>query len=211
MDTYLRTYFIHIQVSYMISLRFSCRVFFLLFRQEDRMEVENIDTTKQYFEARGGLCTCEWASKKNYGVPVGINGFVTKWDESVDDMHEKIGYMPPAEYQSPRQMSKYALLEQERVRLAKLKVEEEEQLLAQKEKERKATSSIEESRREIILETINLNHKAQEKAKAMKTAAAHDPILSLMIEYDIETRAVFEGIVNIFLFTHSFPESSPPY
>jgi hypothetical protein len=41
----------------------------------------------------------EWAVKYNFGPPVGINGFESKWDEYVDQLHDKLGFMPPAEYQ----------------------------------------------------------------------------------------------------------------
>ena len=85
----------------------------MLFRQKREMSPEEIFDAKKYFEVRGGLKTCDWAEKCDFGVPVGINVFVSKWDESVDDIHDKEGIMPTVEYQSPKQMVKFALLEQE--------------------------------------------------------------------------------------------------
>ena len=101
--------------------------------------------------------------------------------------------MPTAEYQSPKQMVKFALLEQERLRISKLKVEEEERLAVQREIKRKATADAELQRRQSLEETQQKVERAHEKAKEIEAAAVHDPILGLLVKYDIETRSVFEG------------------
>ena len=157
------------------------------------MSPEEIFDAKKYFEVRGGLKTCDWAEKCDFGVPVGINVFVSKWDESVDDIHDKEGIMPTVEYQSPKQMVKFALLEQERLRMNKLKVEEDERVAAQRELERKAAIDTESQRQQSIKETQLKAERANEKAKQIEAAAIHDPILGLLLKYDIETRSVFEG------------------
>ena len=174
---------------YFVCIRF----FFLLFRQQKEISTHEILGAKQYFEARGGLRTCEWAEKCNLGVPIGVNVFISKWDESVDDIHDKGGIMPTAEYQSPKQMVKFALLEQERIRISKLKAEEEERALFQRELERKAAIDAELQQQQALEEVQQKAEKAQEKAKQVEAAAVNDPILGLMIKYDIETKSVFEG------------------
>ena len=157
------------------------------------MESDEILDAKNYFEVRGGLRTCEWAERCDFSVPIGINCFVSKWDESVDDIHDKEGIMPPAEYQSPKQMVKFALLEQERVRVSRLKVEEEERLAAQREVEKKAAIDAELQRRQSHEETQQKVERAHERAKEIEATAINDPILGLLVKYDIETRSVFEG------------------
>jgi hypothetical protein len=37
-------------------------------------------------------------------VPCGLEAFLSQWDETVDKLHENMGYSPPQQYQSPAQI-----------------------------------------------------------------------------------------------------------
>lgn len=84
------------------------RYMFLLFRQKNPMSAIQIGDATEYFNSRGQLRSCEWARSPGVGMgaPVGFNGFVSGWSPYVDLIHEKVGFMPPEEFQSPAQKEK---------------------------------------------------------------------------------------------------------
>lgn len=51
----------------------------------------------------GGLKAAKWARDQGLGEPVSVLAYEASWDESVDDLHESLGFMPPEEYRSPKQ------------------------------------------------------------------------------------------------------------
>lgn len=56
---------------------------------------------------RGGKKAAVAAKAAGLGDPVAIGGFVSEWDESVDALHEAIGFLPPGQYRSPKQIEKH--------------------------------------------------------------------------------------------------------
>ena len=157
-----------------------------MFQQPRFFEEEDIDRCKEYFTSRGGLNVCGWAIDNDFGLPIGVNGFITEWDECVDDIHEQLKYMPPPEYQSPRQREKELL----RQRLVQ---EEQRRQMAQLEAERLSMEISEVSTLESRAVYRRQAEEAEKRAEEIKAAAKHDPILSLMLRFDVETREIFEG------------------
>ena len=81
------------------------RHFFVLFMQGEKfLNAEEVVEAEAYFKQRGGLRICQWAEEQGFGLPVGINGFQTKWSAYCDEVHKEPGFMPPAEYRSPGQV-----------------------------------------------------------------------------------------------------------
>lgn len=77
---------------------------FLVYKQASKFDAENVSEATNYFSNRGGLKAHEFfGEKKGLGVPVGARSFQAAWDESIDELHKKIGFLPPEEYRSPAQ------------------------------------------------------------------------------------------------------------
>lgn len=169
------------------------RYIFLLFRQDGEMLSGDIEDSRVSFEGRTGFCMCEWALRKGFGKPIGVNFFESTWSKHCDAVHEKLGYMPPPEYRSEAQQIKFANLEQERVLLAANQARQDLTMQAKKEQERRELADAEQLRLDQALEAQQQLERAQAKAKSMEQAALTDPILALCIKHDIETRAVFQG------------------
>ena len=169
------------------------RYLFLLFKQDKKVSDEEIEDTRHFFQDRVKFDVCTWADSRNFGRPVGVNGFESKWDEFVDEVHEQLRFMPPPEYQSPTQKVKFSVLEQERARMAKIQHEEDERQAILLEAERRALVQTEEGRREARAKEEERMRKAKEKAQLMEESSKSDPVLALMIKYEVETREIFEG------------------
>ena len=84
------------------------RYLILLFKQKGIFSLAKIEDAKSYFSARGGLSCCQWASDSGLGLPIGFDGFTSAWSPFVDEIHERVGFLPPAEFQSPNQKIKAA-------------------------------------------------------------------------------------------------------
>lgn len=70
-----------------------------------RLTQEDINKSRQYFEQRGGLSANHWATNlMNVNFPIAMNAYQAEWDESVDELHKVIGFMPPLKYRSPSQL-----------------------------------------------------------------------------------------------------------
>ena len=76
---------------------------FLLFNQSSDFTPDEFDALDEMFSHRGNFSHIELMQRFHLGVPVGINGFYTAWDDTCDLLHEEMGYTPPAEYFSHKQ------------------------------------------------------------------------------------------------------------
>lgn len=47
---------------------------------------------------------CSWANEQGFQLPVGINGFQSKWSSFCDEVHKSMGFLPPPEHRSPGQI-----------------------------------------------------------------------------------------------------------
>jgi phosphatidylethanolamine-binding protein len=79
------------------------RYVFLLYEQPAGSTPE---TLVEAFEGRGGKRAHLAATAAGLGPVASINWYQAQWDESVDALHDAIGFMPPADFQSPYQTSK---------------------------------------------------------------------------------------------------------
>lgn len=80
----------------------------MLFRQQGTFSEEQIEAFKSTFECRSPILASKWANEQGMAVPVSFNLFTSEWSESVDVMHENMGFLPPSEFQSPSQQLKGA-------------------------------------------------------------------------------------------------------
>mmetsp|Transcript_23729 Transcript_23729/g.39189 ORF Transcript_23729/g.39189 Transcript_23729/m.39189 type:complete len:301 (+) Transcript_23729:27-929(+) len=92
------------------------RYVFLLFKQERkalndyyesrvpmRMEISVLKAARKHFKPRGGLSAIDWAAEIGLGEPIAVECYEAKWDESCDEAHEALAFVPPDEYKSPKQ------------------------------------------------------------------------------------------------------------
>lgn len=80
---------------------------FLLYKQPAPLPPAEVEAAKTFFEPRGGgLKAAAWAQERRLGEPISIRAYEAEWDESVDALHETLGFMPPEEYRSPKQAAK---------------------------------------------------------------------------------------------------------
>jgi len=70
-----------------------------------RLDMSVLKAARKYFKPRGGLSANKWASEANIGPLKAVDCFQGEWDESVDAVHEAIGFMPPDPYKSPKQQA----------------------------------------------------------------------------------------------------------
>lgn len=99
------------------------RYYFFLYEQPTPLSPTEVSNLLDYFVRRGGFTIMRWASKMGYGLPVGVEGFHSQWDEQVDELHNEMRFMPPPQYRSPAQvkaMSEYSALEQQAKRQQEL-------------------------------------------------------------------------------------------
>lgn len=77
------------------------RYIFILFEQPaEGFSPESLTTA---FEGRGGKRAVLAAQAAGLGQIVALNIFLAQWDESVDALHEAIGFLPPPKFRSPKQ------------------------------------------------------------------------------------------------------------
>lgn len=76
------------------------RYVFLLFDQPSSSTPASLAAA---FEGRGGKKVCVAAKEVGLGPVVAATWFESKWDESIDAVHEAMGWLPPAEFRSPKQ------------------------------------------------------------------------------------------------------------
>ena len=76
------------------------RYVFLLFEQPDGADVKSLAAA---FEGRGGKKAFASAKTAGLGPLVAVDFYEAEWDESVDAVHEAIGFLPPEKYRSPKQ------------------------------------------------------------------------------------------------------------
>jgi hypothetical protein len=55
------------------------------------------------FEGRGGKTVCVAAKAAGLGPVVAATYFTSQWDESIDAVHEAMGWLPPPQFRSPKQ------------------------------------------------------------------------------------------------------------
>ena len=79
------------------------RYIFLLFEQP--AEGYNLESLVAAFEGRGGKKAAVAAKAAGLGDIVAISVFISSWDESVDALHESLGFLPPPEFRSPKQQA----------------------------------------------------------------------------------------------------------
>ena len=83
------------------------RYFFLLFKQDGILSQKKLEEAEVVFEKRGGLQVCTWAAQQGMGLPCGVNGFTSAWENYCDIVHAEIGLLPPVEYRSALQLSQF--------------------------------------------------------------------------------------------------------
>ena len=83
------------------------RYFFVLFRQDHILSQKKLEEAEILFEPRGGMAVFTWASQNGMGLPVGVNGFTTQWEEWCEKIHFEIGLIPPPDYRSAGQLQIY--------------------------------------------------------------------------------------------------------
>ena len=76
------------------------RYVFLLFEQP---EGSSPGSLAQLFEGRGGQKAFVGAQEAGLGDLVAATWFESEWHESIDALHEALGFLPPPEFRSPKQ------------------------------------------------------------------------------------------------------------
>lgn len=80
------------------------RYAFCLYEQPDDAD---LDSLTKALEGRGGTCAHEAAKAARLGPMVAIEYYEAEWDDSVDAIHESIGFVPPPKFRSPAQLAKH--------------------------------------------------------------------------------------------------------
>lgn len=78
------------------------RYVFLLFKQ---LESSSPASLAQAFEGRGGKKVCVAAREAGLGAVVAATWFESEWHESIDAVHEAMGWLPPPQFRSPKQQA----------------------------------------------------------------------------------------------------------
>ena len=181
------------------------RYIFLLFDQGRRLDEEELRNQEVNFgkegkyRYRGKVDIREWA--REFGDPIGINGFVSGWTPFIDDLHDSLKFLPPEEYRSPLQQEKFAKEEAEREFWKQRRLEESLKAQADAEANKKKLIEVRESlenkaANEVINKRLSLDVKMQfeNQLLAVQRASNDDPTLAALIKYDIETRDIFDGV-----------------
>ena len=72
------------------------------------MTASKLFATMELCLRRDSFPFIDWARSMGFDDPVGINGFYSGWEiESCDRIHERLGYIPPEQYQSPKQKAQF--------------------------------------------------------------------------------------------------------
>lgn len=82
------------------------RYVFALFKQKREFSAKEVEDSKAFFAPRSGIISYDWVKAQGsvlHGVPVGVEAFLSEWDQSIDEIHKAAGYMPPPQYRSPAQ------------------------------------------------------------------------------------------------------------
>jgi len=77
------------------------RYIFLVYAQPGADPADALNTA---LGDRGGKKAALAAADAGLGDPIAYGAFVSQWDESVDALHEAIGFLPPPQYRSPKQL-----------------------------------------------------------------------------------------------------------
>ena len=75
---------------------------FLLFEQPEGFDSASLASS---VVGRGGKKVCFGAKSAGLGKVVAATWFLSEWDESIDAVHEAMGWLPPAPYRSPAQQT----------------------------------------------------------------------------------------------------------
>lgn len=76
------------------------RYVFLLFEQPEGSSPASL---AQVFEGRGGQKAFLGAKEAGLGNMVAATWYESEWHESIDAIHEALGFLPPPEFRSPKQ------------------------------------------------------------------------------------------------------------
>jgi len=76
------------------------RYVFLLFKQPETSTPASLAAA---FEGRGGKKVCVAAKAAGLGPVVAATWFESQWHESIDAVHEAMGWLPPPQFRSPSQ------------------------------------------------------------------------------------------------------------
>lgn len=76
------------------------RYVILLFEQPEGSTPASLASS---FEGRGGKKVCIAAKEAGLGPVVAATYYVSQWDESIDAMHQAMGWLPPPQFRSPAQ------------------------------------------------------------------------------------------------------------
>lgn len=79
------------------------RYCFILFEQPDGCDPG--PSLASALEGRGGKKVCVAASAAGLGPIVAATWYESQWDESIDAVHEAMGWLPPPEFRSPKQQA----------------------------------------------------------------------------------------------------------
>lgn len=79
------------------------RYVFLLFEQPEGCDPAA--SLRTSFEGRGGKKSCIAGATAGLGAVVGITWYESEWDESIDAVHEAMGWLPPEGFRSPKQLA----------------------------------------------------------------------------------------------------------
>jgi phosphatidylethanolamine-binding protein (PEBP) family uncharacterized protein len=90
------------------------RYVFCLFRQTRILSEVEIVKSKEYFHGRMGIRSYEWVKAMDDALmssPIGLEAFISEWDESVDKTHEELGcWIPQLPYRSRKQTAKLNII-----------------------------------------------------------------------------------------------------
>jgi len=78
----------------------------LLYQHDKPLTEAQIAEGKEYFKNRGGLKAHQWAQQAGLVGPVAAVAYKAEWDASCDAAHEALGFVPPPQFQSPKQKAK---------------------------------------------------------------------------------------------------------
>lgn len=80
------------------------RYYFVVYKQISSIDVEQ---AKEHFKGRGGIKSNPWAITHCEKWAYAWTMFQAQFDETCDESHEAIGFVPPPYFRSPKQIEKY--------------------------------------------------------------------------------------------------------
>jgi phosphatidylethanolamine-binding protein (PEBP) family uncharacterized protein len=87
------------------------RYVFILFKQTRICTEEEIQMGKQFYSKRMGIRSYDWVKSQGSlfsETPIGLEAFITEYEEIVDKTHEILNWIPPVNYQSAKQVLKFS-------------------------------------------------------------------------------------------------------